>query len=70
VTLAAAAASATLSINAVSPALGGLGGTGRSLLGVCTADRPVEFDARRRSFVGNTLDQCRFAAPQLRRQRF
>ena len=47
VTLAAAAASATLSINAVALALGGLGGTGRSLLGVCTADRLVGCDARR-----------------------
>jgi len=66
---AAAAASATLSIKAAALALGGLGGTGRSLLGVCTADRPVGCGARRRSCVGNTLDQCRFAAPQLRRQR-
>jgi hypothetical protein len=40
-----------------------LGGTGRSLLSVCTADRPVGCDARRRSCVGNTLDQRRFAAP-------
>jgi len=68
VTLADAAASATLSINAAALALGSLGGTGRSLLGVCAADRPVEFDARRRSCVGNNLDQCRFAAPQLCRQ--
>jgi hypothetical protein len=63
VTLAAAAASATLSINALSLALGSLGGTGRSLLSVCTADRPVGCDARRRSCVCNTLDQRRFAAP-------
>ena len=58
VTLAAAAASATLSINAAALALGSLGGTGRSLLGVCTADRPVGCDARHRSCVGNALDQA------------
>ena len=58
VTLAAAAALATLSINAASLALGSLGGTGRSLLGVCTADRPVGCDARRRSCVGNALDHA------------
>jgi hypothetical protein len=69
VTLAAEAASDTLSINAVALALGSLSGTGRSLLGGCTADRPVGCDARRRSCVGNTLDQCRFVAPQVRRQR-
>ena len=53
----AAAASATLLIKAAALALGTLGGIGRSLLGVCTADRPVGCDARRRSCVGNTLDQ-------------
>jgi hypothetical protein len=58
VTLAAAAASATLSNNAAALALGSLGGTGRSVLGVCTADRPVGCDARRRSCVGNALEQC------------
>ena len=36
--------------------LGGLSGTGRSLLGACTADRPVGCDARRRSCVGYALD--------------
>jgi hypothetical protein len=58
VTLATAAASATLSINAVALALGSLGGTGRSLLGVCTADRLVGCDAHRRSCVGNAPDQA------------
>jgi hypothetical protein len=57
VTLAFEAASATLSINAAALALGSLSDTGRSLLGVCTAGRPVECDAGRRSCVGNTLDQ-------------
>jgi len=57
VTLAAAAASATLSINAAALAFGSLGGTGRSLLGVCTADRPVACDARRRGCVANALDR-------------
>jgi hypothetical protein len=37
-------------------ALGSLGGTGRSLLGVCTADCLVGCDARRRSCVGYALD--------------
>jgi len=57
VTLAAAAASATLSIDAAALAFESLGGTGRSLLGVCAADRPVGRDARRRSCVGNALHQ-------------
>jgi hypothetical protein len=41
VTLAAAAASATLLNKAAALALGSLSGTGRSMLGVRTADRPV-----------------------------
>ena len=57
-TLATAAVSATLSIEAAALALGGLSGTGRSLLGACTADRPVGCDARRRSCVGYALDQA------------
>ncbi len=43
----AAAVSATLPIKAAALALGSLGSIGRSLLGVCTADRPVGCDARR-----------------------
>jgi hypothetical protein len=35
-----------------------LSGTGLSPLGVRTADRPVGCDARRRSCVSHTLDQC------------
>jgi hypothetical protein len=58
VTLAAAAASATLSIEAAALALGSLSGTGRSLLGVRTADRPVGCDARRRSCIGYAFDQA------------
>jgi hypothetical protein len=70
VTLAAAAASATLSINAAALALGTLGGTGRSLLGVSTADRPVGCDARRRSCVGNTFDpRCCSRSRKLGRHR-
>ena len=57
-TLASAAASATLSIHAASLDLGSLGGTGRSLLCVGTAYRLVGCDARRRSCVGNALDQA------------
>ena len=55
VTLAAAAASAPLSINAAALAIGSFSGIGRSLLGVRTAERPVGCDARRRSCVGNAL---------------
>jgi hypothetical protein len=55
VTLAAAAASATLLINAADLAIRSLGGTGRLLLGDCTADRPVGCDARHRSCVGDAL---------------
>jgi len=40
-TLAAAAVSATLLINAAALDFGSLGGSGCSLLGVCTADRPL-----------------------------
>jgi len=70
VTLAAAAASAPLSINAAAHALGSLGGTARSLLGMCPADRPVGCDARRRSCVGNALDQrCCFRSRKLGRDR-
>jgi len=58
VTLAAAAASATLLNKAAALALGSLSGTGRSLLGACTADRPVGCDARRRSCVGYAPDQA------------
>jgi hypothetical protein len=58
VTLAAAAASAALSIVAAALALRGLSGSVRSLLGACTADRPVGCDARRRGCVGYALDQC------------
>jgi hypothetical protein len=66
----AAAASATLPINAAALALGGLGGTGRSLLGVCTADRPVGCDACRRSCVGHALDQrCCSRSRKLERHR-
>ena len=65
VTLAAAAASATLSINAAALAIGSLGGTGRSLLGVCTADRLVGYDARRRRCVGNALDKLSINAAAL-----
>jgi hypothetical protein len=50
-TLAAAAASATLLIQAAALALGSLSGTGRSLLGECPADRPVGCDARCRGYV-------------------
>jgi len=56
-TLAAEAASETLSINTAALAIGSLSCIGISLLGVCTADRPVGCDARRRSGVGNALDQ-------------
>jgi hypothetical protein len=55
-TLAAAAVSATLSINAAALDFGSLGGSGCSLLGVCTADHPVGCDARRLSCVDNALD--------------
>jgi hypothetical protein len=55
VTLAAAAASATLSIDADALAIGSFSCIGRSLLGVCAADRPVGCDARRRSCIGNAL---------------
>jgi hypothetical protein len=56
VTLAAEAASATLSIYAAALAFGSLSCTGRSLIGMCPADRPVGCDARRRSCVGNALN--------------
>ena len=55
VTLAAAAASATLSINADALAIGSFSCIGCSLLGVCAADRPVGCDARRRSCIGNAF---------------
>ena len=56
VTLDTAAASAPLSINAAALALRGLSCIGLSPLGMCTADRRVGCDARRRSCVGNTFD--------------
>jgi hypothetical protein len=56
-TIAAAAASATLSIKAAALAPGSSGGTGCSLLGMCPADRPVGCHARRRSCVATALDQ-------------
>ena len=56
VTLAATAASAKLSIEAAAIALGSLSGTGRSLLGARSCDRPVGCYARRRSCVRNALD--------------
>ena len=66
----AAAASATLLIKAAALALGTLGGIGHSLLGVCTADRPVGCDARRRSCVGNALDpRCYSRSRKLERHR-
>ena len=58
VTLAAATASATLSIEAAALALRSLNGTGRSLLCARTADRPVGCDARCRSCVGYAPDQA------------
>ena len=57
VTLASAAASATLSIEAAL-ALGSLSGINRSLLGTHAADRPVGCDTRSRRCVGYALDQC------------
>ena len=70
VTLASAAASATLAINAPSLALKSLSGTGRSLLGVCTADRLVGCDARRRICVSNALDpRCCSLSRKLGRHR-
>jgi hypothetical protein len=70
VTLAAAAASATLSINAVALALGSWSCIGLSLLDMCTADRRVGWDARRRSCVGNALDpRCYSRSRKLERHR-
>jgi hypothetical protein len=68
--LAAAAASATLSINAVALSLGSLSCIRLSLLDMCTADRCVGCDARRRSCVGNALDQrCLSRSRKLGRHR-
>ena len=53
----AAAASATLSINAAALALGSLSGINRAQLGTHAADRPVGCDTRRRRSVGYGFDR-------------
>ena len=56
-TLGYALVSYDLDQSCCSRSLGGMSGTGRSLLGGRTADRPVGCDARRRGCVGYALDQ-------------
>ncbi len=70
VTLAAATASATLSIEAAALALRSLNGSGCSLLSTCTEDRPGVCNASCRSCVGYALDpSCCSCSRKLERHR-
>ena len=70
VTLAAATASATLSIEAAALALRSLNGSGCSLLSTCTEDRPGVCNASCRSCVGYALDpSCCSCSQKLERHR-